>query len=218
MLNSSIDDLLAEKHICPHCNTKMSCCHAPPFHVGDGLGWGSEYMFICLNDDCPLFVKGWKYIEENFSHTSSYRYMIIPGEKSGNTMMVGSKDAFKGSIVDPEAIKAQNKRYAQEKQAVKDLEKCVAEKNLGPALHLILDEVAGKEGRHQACKKLIELNDTACIDPIRNHTFKDPALEHDANLAISQILAANYKIECPFCAEIIKAQAKVCRFCNRELE
>lgn len=218
MLTSSIDDHLTEKHLCPHCNTPLSCCHTPPFHVGDGLGWGSDYMFICLNDECSLYTNGWEYIEEQFGHVSSYRYMIIPGEKSGNAMMVGSPDAFKGNIVDPEAIKAQNERYTSEKKALKDLEKCVAKKDITPALHLILDEAAGREGRHLACNKLIELNDTACIDPIRNHTFKDPALENDTNLAIKQILKANYKIECPFCAEVIKAQAKICRFCDKELK
>lgn len=56
---------------CPHCKEKLSCCEAPPIHVGDGLGWGSEIMYICLNDYCPLFLKGWEQIEEKYGHHAS---------------------------------------------------------------------------------------------------------------------------------------------------
>ena len=37
---------LEEKHTCPHCDTELTLCHAPPMHVGDGLGWGSNF---CLS-------------------------------------------------------------------------------------------------------------------------------------------------------------------------
>ena len=47
---------LEEKRSCPHCGQTLSLCHAPSIHVGDGLGWGSEYLFICLNDECPMFA------------------------------------------------------------------------------------------------------------------------------------------------------------------
>ena len=61
MLTSA--NVIDEVHTCPNCGQKMACCQAPPLHVGDGLGWGSEYMFICLNDACPLFVRGWQHCE-----------------------------------------------------------------------------------------------------------------------------------------------------------
>lgn len=208
---------LDEEHYCPHCKERLQCCNAPPFHVGDGLGWGTDVLFICLNDECSLYVNGWKYIEEQFGHVSSYRYMLLPGEKTGTPMMVGSEDAFKGSQVDPESIKKQNDRYSKEKECIKKLENCVAEKNIEPALYLVLEDGANKDERQRACELLVALNDLSCIDPIRNHEFSDPALENSANMAIRQILKANFKKECPSCAEIIKSQAKVCRFCNKEL-
>lgn len=217
MANSCLD-YLDEEHYCPHCKKRLTCCNAPPFHVGDGLGWGSEILFICLNDECSLYVNGWKHIEEQFARTSSYRYMLLPGEESGTTMMVGSPDAFKGCEVDPQAIKMQNKRYVQEKEATGQLDTCVAKNDIKPVMLLILDEAADKKSREQACQLLAKFNDISCIDPIRNHKFSDPALENSANMAIRQILKANFKKECPYCTEIIKAQAGMCRFCNKELK
>ncbi len=202
---------------CPHCNQKMSCCEAPPVHVGDGLGWGSEVLYICLNDFCPLFLKGWEQIEAKYGHHSSYRYMRLPDSNESNVMMVGNSDAFKGSIIDPKAVDAQNVRYHKEKKALEALESCVEDKNLEPVLLLILDEAADIEGRKRAIAKLVDLNDLNCIDPIRNHSFRDTSLESDCNIVIKKILKANYKKECPFCMEIIKSQAVLCMHCKKEL-
>ena len=212
----SVFDLLEEEHTCPHCKTKLTLCHAPPVHVGDGLGWGSEYLFICLNDECPLFVNGWKHIEMQFGHRASYRYMLLPGNTEGTPMMVGSKDAMKGCIIDPESIKLSDERYMKEKEAVAQLDTCVAEKNLAPALLLILDEAADRKNRERAADLLVEINDLSCVDPIRNHSFRNEIFAHKVNLDITQLLKKNYKKECPDCSEIIKAQAKKCQQCGKE--
>lgn len=206
-----------EIHVCPYCNEKMSCCEAPPIHIGDGLGWGSEILFICLNDDCSLYTEGWQNIEEKYGHHASYRYMELPGSKEKNIMMVGSKDAFTGSVVDPQQIKKQNERFRKEQQAVKDLATCIEDHNLESVLFLILDEAANIADRKRAISYLPELNDLSCIDPIRNHTFRDTSLEMECNMAISQLLKVNHKKECPYCFEIIKAQAKKCQHCKENL-
>ncbi|MEW6427931.1 MAG: zinc ribbon domain-containing protein [Thermodesulfobacteriota bacterium] len=206
-----------EVHVCPHCNTRLSCCHTPPFHVGDGLGWGTDVLFICLNDQCPLYANSWKQFEEMYGHAASCRYVLVPGEPKGSAMMVGGQDAFKGCVIDPEAFKASNKRYQEEKEAVAQLATCVAEHNLKPVLHLILDEQAKIEHRKQAAECLEALNDVACIDPIRNHSFKNTEMEQTVNLILRQILQKNFLRECPHCMELVKTQAKVCKHCNREL-
>ena len=215
---STILKYLEEKHVCPHCNQELTLCHAPPIHVGDGLGWGSEYLFICLNNDCSLFAKGWEYIENQYGHVGSYRYMEIPGSKESYNMMVAGRDAFTGSVVDVEAIKKQNKRYQQEKKAEAALPTCVEEGNLEPVLFLLLDEAAHIKVRKKAASMLIPLNDTECIEPLRNHSFRDASLEQEVNMAISAILTKNFLKECPYCAELIKARATVCKHCHKELE
>lgn len=209
--------LAQEEHYCPHCNQRLSCCETPPFHVGDGLGWGTDIFFVCLNDECPLFADGWERFEEQYGHTASCRYMLLPGNKKGEAMMVGSREAFTGSIVDIDCLLSQNKRFCKEKEAVKELDTCLEEKKLEPVLYLILDECANLEGRERACELLSELNDLACIDPIRNHKFHHTEIEQRANLAINDILKANHRKECPYCAEIIKSQAKICKHCGKEI-
>ncbi len=217
----SYDDCLkysAQKHYCPHCETKLSCCETPPFHIGDGLGWGAEVMFICLNNDCPVFSNGWDQIENQYGHNGSYRYFLLPNEKKGDFVMVGSSEAFTGSIIEPKQLKAQNERFQNEKEALKQLDTCVEEKNLKPVLSLILDESAGHNGRLRAISLLVDLNDLSCVDPIRNHKFDASKIEHAVNSTIAGLLKNNFKKECPYCAEIIKLQAKVCMHCSKEFK
>jgi len=206
-----------EVHHCPHCNERLSCCHTPPFPVGDGLGWGTEILFVCLNDDCPLFVNSWKQFEEQYGHAASCRYILVPGEKKGTAMMVGSKEAFTGCVVDPEAFKAANERYAVEKKAVARLDTCVADNDMEPVMTLILDELAKLENRKKAITLLGDFNDLACVDPIRNHRFRNTEIEQLVNIEIDLLLKKNYVRECPHCMEIIKAKAKVCKHCGRDL-
>jgi len=186
-------------------------------HVGDGLGWGCETFWVCFNDECSLFVNGWKFIETQYGHSASYRYMRTPGSTEGTAMMVGSVDAFKGCVVDHQDVQHQNERFQKEKEALQALDTCLEKRDLQPVLHLILDEAAAPEGRERACELLIALNDMACIDPISNHTFKNPGIEQKAKLAIAQILKANFRKECPYCAEVIKLQAKLCKHCSKEV-
>jgi hypothetical protein len=208
---------LDEVKTCPHCNQKLSCCEAPAIHVGDGLGWGSDVLFICLNDSCSLFLKGWDKIESQYGHHASYRYMELPGSKESNVMMVGNADAFKACVINKEDILKQNTRYQKAKEAFAQLETCVEEKNLEPILTLLLDEAAKKGWRETALELLPQVNDLDCIDPLRNHTFRDTTMEQKVNLTIDALLKMNFKKECPYCSEIIKAQAKKCLHCKEDL-
>ncbi len=208
---------LNEEHTCPYCKSKMLCCEAPPVHVGDGLGWGSEAMFICLADDCSLFLEGWDKVEANYGHHASYRYMELPGSKEENIMMVGNKDAFKASVIDTKEIKKQNVRYQEEKAAVAKLDSCIKDKDLEPVLFLILDEAANLKDRKHAISLLKEMNNLDCIEPIKNHTFRDTSLEQQCRMIIQELLKDNFMKECPYCTEIIKVRAKKCMHCNEEV-
>lgn len=214
---STLMKYIEEKHYCPHCSGDLSLCHAPPVHVGDGLGWGSEYLFICLNDTCPMFVKGWDYIANQYGHVGSYRYMELPNSKEQYSMMVVTKEAFTGSIVDIEAIKRQNVNYQRQQEALAAMDTCVEEKDLGPVMTVLLDDSVRIDDRKRAVAMLTAINDVSCIEPLRNHVFKDPHLQQEVNLAIGKILASHFLKECPHCTELIKARATVCKHCQRDL-
>ncbi len=216
-LNDDLLEFIAEEHVCPHCDTAMTPCQTPTLNVGDGLGWGSPVFMICLNNECGLYKKSWQEFEDNYGHVASCRYMLLPGAKKGEPIMVGSCDAYTGCIIDVEEEKLRNKRKQAEDAAVKDLDTCIAKRNLTPVILLILDEKAHLEKRQRACALLDELNDLECVDPIRNHEFKHTEIGQLANMAVDRILKANNLKECPFCAEIIKTRARVCKHCNREM-
>lgn len=215
-INEKYVTIAQEEHFCPHCNQRLSCCHVPPFHVGDGLGWGTEVFFVCLNDECPMFVNSWQEFEEKYGHVASCRYMLLPGAQKGEAMMVGSKAAFTGCIIDPENLQSSSERHRKELENVKKLETCVAEADMQPVLELILDEEATVVNREKACELLDKIDDLSCIDPIRNHTFRHTEIGQLADLAISRLLKKNLKKECVYCSEIIKAQAKLCMHCGKE--
>jgi hypothetical protein len=208
---------IEEKHYCPHCSGDLKLCHAPPVHVGDGLGWGSEFLFVCLNDECPLFIKGWDYIENQYGHVGSYRYMEIPNSKESYNMMVVGKDAFTGSIVDIEAFKLQSEQFKRQQDAIAALDNCVEQQSLEPVLTLLLDDSVSSKNRNRAASLLVPLNDIACVEPLRNHTFKDPNLAQTVKMAIAKILANHFLKECPYCAELIKVRAVVCKHCQRDV-
>jgi hypothetical protein len=211
-------EIAKEAHHCPHCSTRLSCCRTPPFHVGDGLGWGSEVFFVCLNDECRIFKSSWEEFVERYGQSASCRYMKLPNEEKGGPMMVGSKDAFTGMVVNPNEVAKSSERYVREQECRARLETCVAAKNLEPLIILITDEEANLEARQRACVLLEELNDLACIDPIRAHKFLHTEIGQQAEMAIARMLRKQNRMECPHCAEIIKAQAKVCKSCGRDID
>jgi len=214
----SADDCLrycAMEFTCPHCESRLQPCETPPFHIGDGLGWGAEVMFVCLNDDCPPFVKGWNHIEEVYGHVGSYRYMRMHNEKKGELMMVGSRIAFTGSILNPDAIIAANKRYQQEKDWYDELDDTVASKNTIPAMGILLDDKSSRKHRSKACDIILKIKDISCYDAINNHKFDNADLEHKVNSTLIQLLKVCFMKECQDCAEIIKEKAVKCKHCGK---
>ncbi|GBE36706.1 hypothetical protein BMS3Bbin07_00856 [bacterium BMS3Bbin07] len=85
---------------CPHCKQKTTKTVPPPYSIGEGFGWGVSYLWICFNDDCALFVKGWEHMQENYGKSASYRFMCLPDNGMTETIAVFSHDGLKGGIVE----------------------------------------------------------------------------------------------------------------------
>lgn len=93
-----IERLSSEKHTCPYCGQELKLCNTPHFAMGDGLGWG-DLFWLCLNDNCKLFVNSWETFARKYGKHSSCRYVKCPDEETGTPMLVCSIDAFKNSEV-----------------------------------------------------------------------------------------------------------------------
>jgi ribosomal protein L37AE/L43A len=55
------------------------------------------------------------------------------------------------------------------------------------------------------------------IEPIRNLKFGNELIQKKVNEAIDKIHERHFTRECPFCAEIIKRRAKICKHCGRDV-
>jgi len=60
----------ANRTTCPHCGAQLAPLGLPEawFEYADDLA--------CFNDDCPYYVRGWAWMEQQFGVRSSYRYRI----------------------------------------------------------------------------------------------------------------------------------------------
>ena len=73
-----------EEHVCPHCGGKLH-----PWDPPEECTWGCQQL-ICMNDACPYFVRGWKWMAETYGTVASYRYRYNPGTGTGGNLPVNS--------------------------------------------------------------------------------------------------------------------------------
>jgi hypothetical protein len=81
--------------ICPHCKTKMKKWQNP-----EGSTWGEGFQFVCFNDECPYYVRGWDWMTENYAVRSSYRNRYDPATGKHGPIPVWSTDALKEGIIE----------------------------------------------------------------------------------------------------------------------
>jgi len=85
---------------CPHCNKKMNKCSITETFLEVGRGWGGEIIYICLNDKCPYFIKGWDWMWKKYMRRASYRYAFNPENNKEFSIPVGHSNALKDTIVE----------------------------------------------------------------------------------------------------------------------
>ena len=62
--------------------------------------WDNEFMYICFNDACPYFVRGWDFMYEEGNRGMSYRLMYNPEKDRCMPVPVTSRGALKESIIE----------------------------------------------------------------------------------------------------------------------
>lgn len=82
---------------CPHCGAAMKRWKVP-----DDSTWNEEFHWVCFNDDCPYYVRGWEWMLEKYQHRASYRHRINPNDGSSGPLPVWSPEAHKSHLLSDE--------------------------------------------------------------------------------------------------------------------
>lgn len=206
-----------EKPVCPHCNQEMNLWEVPPVTFSDGLGWGSPYLFICFNDECSLYTEGWETLEENYAQKASMRCFNYPGSDQFECMPVFSPLGAQGQVIDDQVLAEQEMLEANIKKGFSILADCYVNKDGVTAMRLLSDPCEPARVRIKAAEMVGDLSTVEAIEALRCMRAGNQLLQKAIDDAVSKIHERFFTRECPFCAEIIKKRAKICKHCNKEV-
>ncbi len=206
-----------ERPRCPHCGVEMSLWEAPDITIDDGLGWGTPYLFVCFNDKCRLYAQGWDNIKENYGRTASYRCIGYPESGVYECMSVYGPLGGTGQIIDDKVIKERDLLQKKTEEGLALVAQCLKIEDRVKTLEIILDSSMPTRVRVEAAVAISSIGELDALDPLRNHSFGNRILREKVEKAITSIHDRFFTKECPYCAEIIKKQAKVCKYCGNKL-
>ena len=209
--------LTKPKPKCPHCGEEMNLWEVPPVNVADGLGWGTPYLYICFNDDCPCYRQGWDHMKEHYAQNASYRSINYPGTQTFEIIPVFSRIGGRGQIIDDQALAEQEALKEAIKKGFSILADCYVNKDGPQILQILLDATEPVRVRTKAAEMIGDIGEIEAIEPIRNVTFGNQIIQKAVDEAIAKIHKRFFTRECPFCAEIIKKRAKICKYCKKEV-
>ncbi|MDM8544187.1 zinc ribbon domain-containing protein [Desulfococcaceae bacterium HSG9] len=209
--------LTQDKPSCPHCNEEMKLWEVPPVNFSDGLGWGVPYLYLCFNDECPLYKSGWQDIEDQYGYSASCRCLCYPGTETFENMPVFSPIGAQGQIIDDQVLLEQEILKENTKKGFSILADCYVQKDSVTILKLLLDPAEPSRVRLKAAEMIGDIGELEAVEPIKNVKFGNTKIQEQVDAAISKIHAINFTRECPFCAEIIKKRAKICKHCKSDV-
>ena len=81
---------------CPHCDADMKKWVPPEDSTWahDGFHW------VCFNDECPYYVKGWEWMEESQGIKISYRHRLNPVTGKESPLPAKSDKMHKNRIIE----------------------------------------------------------------------------------------------------------------------
>jgi len=209
--------LSQKKPLCRHCDLEMSLWEVPPFTFSDGLGWGTPYLFVCFNDECPPYVQGWEDIQEQYAHNASTRCMCYPGTEQYEYMPVFSPIGATGQIIDDQILAEQEAWKLAVKKGFEILTDAYIAKDGVTVMRLLLDATEPGRVRAKAADMIGDIGTLEAIEPLRSAKFGNQILQKNVEESVKKIHERHFTRECPFCAEIVKKRAKVCKHCSMEV-
>jgi hypothetical protein len=82
---------------CPHCGQKMSRWECPPETGYEGL-----IKFVCFNNECTYYVRGWEHTKKTMNKPASYRHSLNPQTGKASPLPVWDENALREFILPDE--------------------------------------------------------------------------------------------------------------------
>lgn len=84
-----------EKYICKHCGSELKKVNLPP-----DTDFNCAYIYVCMNDECGYYTRGWEWMRSHYNVTGSYRYKINPFYGDDGPLPVQSPYTWKDMVED----------------------------------------------------------------------------------------------------------------------
>jgi hypothetical protein len=65
----------------------------------DGSSWSGEFQYVCFEDDCPYYLDGWTWMQNQYNVAASYRCRLDPATGEQGPLPVWSPQALKNDII-----------------------------------------------------------------------------------------------------------------------
>ena len=79
---------------CPHCGSRFK-----KWHVPEEATWSEEFFFVCFNEDCPYYERGWVWMKQQYNQRASYRHAVNSATGASSPLPVWSDSAAREMIV-----------------------------------------------------------------------------------------------------------------------
>ena len=79
---------------CPYCDSELKKWTPSSYST-----WGGEIQYVCFNDECSYFIKGWEAMAEQ-GNICTYRLRYDPLTDSCDPFPVTNKNMGRDSIVE----------------------------------------------------------------------------------------------------------------------
>jgi len=143
--------------------------------------------------------------------------MCYPDSKKFELIPVFSPMGATGQIIDDQVVLEQEMLKEATKKGFSILADCYVSEDTITVMNLLLDASQPMRVRVKAAEMIGDIGELEALEPLKNLKGSNEVFAKEIKKAVTKIHKRFYTRECPFCAEIIKMRAKICKHCGKEV-